>query len=482
MRFSSVIFKPIRSSRSVWVWLTPLLISGCASTWTPSPAPMAASSPARLERPACRPIPSTKRDVQLVSAEFVPVPSPALTAEQVRCQAVNSATLARLTEMERGLACELHQGTSCLTPNQKALEQELLWFRTRQQANKAAATAVEIFFRLAEAQQQAQNLTARRAEIESIQADVNELKANDLPVEQDPAELDRQRLSIQETQASLEAGRVKGWSQLQVLLGSTFPQEIPDMQVGGGIPPHPPEPTDAVHTAWQSHPELRSLQTMIQRLTPETLPVARAVLQQYEGGLGTVQASGFGAQAQQFLKVLCIFRPNRCPLPSQVREWEVRKVQLIELLDQREKAIAAEVETALVSWNTAIRQWQSANQRLDSWQMQLQNLKQKQPVDESVTAFDLAEARLGILEAKSNCIQFAFEARQAQVQLWTAQGVIGSGCGLPGEETCPGNPSQWLQNDIPTEASPSLDLPLPSQAASQRKVSIQSCRPLPRRN
>lgn len=483
MGLYTAISTPVRIMPWVGAWFASLVFSGCVA-----PIPNAP--------PTCRPVSSAKQgtiadvkgkrsssgSVRLASGELLPVQTHALTAEQVRCQAATAATLARLTEMERGLACELHQGDWCLTPNQKCLEQELLWLRTQQQGNQAASTALEVFYRLSEAQQQAKNLTARRGEIESTQADLKELKSHDLPVEQEPAELDRQLLSIQEAQASLDSGMAQGWAQLQVLLGSTFPEEIPEMQVGSGLPPSPPETAEAVPVAWQRHPELRTLQVVIQRLTPETLPFARGVLQQYDGGLGTVQPAGFGVQAQQLLKVFCIFRPNRCPLPSQARELEVRKVQLFELLAEREKAVAAEVETAIVSWKTGLRQWQLANQRLQSWQTQLNDLTRKQPVDQSITAFDLAKARMGILEAKSDCLKFAFEVRQAQVKLWTAQGVASAGCGLTGEESGPGDPGQWLQSDVPGNVRPGLVLPLSHQTDADREITIRSCRPLSRRN
>ncbi|MCA9072570.1 MAG: hypothetical protein KDA84_26785, partial [Planctomycetaceae bacterium] len=436
---------------------------------------------------ACRPVPREaigipSPEIQLTAGEFLPTSAHALTAEQVRCQATNSATLAQLTEMERGLAWELHDGSWCLTQNQKALEQDLLWLRTLEQGNKAASTALEIFYHLSESQQQAHNLIARRTEIESTKADLNELKAHDLPVDKDPGELDRHVLSTQEALTSLEAGMAQGWAQLQVLLGGDCPQEIPQMVVGSGILPSPPDPSLAVSIAWQSHPELRTLQMMIQRLTPETLPVARALLQQYEAGLGTAEAVGFGVQAQQLLRVFLIFLSNSCPTPSQLREMEVRKIQILELLGQREKAVAAEVETALISWKSAFLRWQSANQRLQNWQSQLGRLTEKQRVDESVTAFDLAESRMGILEAKSDCIKFAYELRQAQVKLWVAQGIVGAGCGLHSEDSCPESPSQWLQNDVPESAGPGMIVPIPAGVGSSPDIPIQSCRPLPARN
>ena len=495
-----------RFARFFWVFLAvlvaPAFLGGCAGPMREPNRPIH-SSGSPFDRSTSRSVRlgtngmDTQRAIEhdsspvisLASWESLPAESLSMTAEEVRCQAANFAVLARLTELERGLAAEMHRRDRCLTPNQKALQQELLWLRTLTRANEAAASALEGFYRLAEAQQQATNLAARKAEIESMQSDLRELKAHDLPVEQEPAILDRNLLSIQEAQAELEGGLTQGWAQLRVLLGPNASYAIPQMLVALHLPPNPPEPMEALDVTRQRHPELRSLQMTIQRLTPETLPLARAVLQQYEAALGTVQPGGWEVSAQQLLKVFCVFGPNNCPLPSQLRELEVRRVQLTELLAQREQAVAAEVEAALISWRTAISRWQSANQRLESWQTQLDNLAQKQAVDEDITAFDLAEARLGILEAQSDCIKFAFELRQAQVTLWTAQGILSVGCGLPGDAPLPCAPSRWLLADRPEgpQSPPEMEMPpLPATRASHPHVNsviaIKSCRPLSRRN
>ncbi len=162
-------------------------------------------------------------------------------------------------------------------------------------------------------------------------------------------------------------------------------------------------------------------------------------MQQYEGSLGTVEPQGIVVKLKQALGFLPLFGPNQCPLPSQVREVQVRNVQLTELLRNRELAVRAEVDAVLISWKSSLETWASTNHRVKSWEQQLDRLTQKQPVDETITWFDLAQARLGILEAKADRLKALAECRQAQVKLWTAQGTVGAGCGWPG------HPPDWCE-------------------------------------
>jgi hypothetical protein len=121
---------------------------------------------------------------------------------------------------------------------------------------------------------------------------------------------------------------------------------------------------------------------------------------------------------------------------------EVRTVQLSELLRTREAAVIAEVDAALSALRAAIEKRNSARERVRSCEDELDRLTQKQALDDTVTAFDLAEARLGILKARADVVALSVDVLEAQVQLWTAQGVTGAGCGLPGHdaygcELCP---------------------------------------------
>ncbi len=375
---------------------------------------------------------SNRQTIQLASAEFAPA---GLSVEQVRCQAAMTAILSQLTEMERGLAAEFYNESRCISDNMKCLQQELLMLRTAIRGNEASSSALEVYYQLAEAQNQRPILDATLQEIASMQSDLQELKMHDLPVPQDRGVLDRKQLQIQSRQQTLDASVSQGWAKLRVLLGeNNHAPHLPVLECGTESPAFPPERGAAIQKALESRPELQTLRTMIHRNSPETVPLARVILQQYEGSLGTVQPVGIGLKIKQFLGPIFFFGPNQCPLDSELREVEVRTIQLAELLTKREAAIMAEVDAALLAWRKANEQWESANQQLASWQGQLHRLTEKKPVDDEITSFDLAQARLGILEAKADLIKASFAGRQAQVQLWTAQGLTASGCGLPGHD------------------------------------------------
>ncbi len=379
--------------------------------------------------------PVRKMGLRAAHAEQVVADDVFLTAEQVRCQAAAAAVLGELTEIERGLAAEFYGGNPCVPANMKALQQELLVLRTAKHGNDAAAGALEAFYQLAEAQRQQVLLENSRDEIAAMLANYQELKNSQLNVDLEPGVLDRQKLANEEQRQVLDAGLAQGWAKLEVLLGANGSfAEVPRFQSETGQPPPPPDRGEAVQTAIEMRPELKTLRTVICRIRPATLPLARAVLQQYDGALGTVEPAGVVVKVHQVLSSLLFWGADKCPLPSQVREVEVRRMQLMKLLAQREAAVAAEVDAALIAWRKAAREWELADQRVASWREQLDRLKQRQPVEETITAFDLSRARLGRLEAESDRLKAAFAWRQAEVQLWTAQGTVGAGCGLPGHE------------------------------------------------
>ena len=74
---------------------------------------------------------------------------------------------------------------------------------------------------------------------------------------------------------------------------------------------------------------------------------------------------------------------------------------------------------------SAIEKRRSAQEGVTSWTRELDRLSAKKAIDETVTAFDLAEARLGILQAKAEIVTLNVDCLEAQVRLWTAQGVTG---------------------------------------------------------
>jgi hypothetical protein len=375
----------------------------------------------------------------------------------------------------------------------KSLQQELLMLRTAERGNEAAHSALEVYLQLAEAEGRKPLLDASLQEIQSMKADIEELKRHNLPVDEDPGTLDRQLLSAREQRAALDAGIAQGWAKLQVLLGEEHPSSVNPSLEKDSLPLFAiPDRGEAVQTALNMRPELRTLRTMIHRITPTTLPVARAILQQYEGTLGTVQPVGIGVQLQKLLSSLPCLGPDHCPLPSQVREVEVRMVQLAELLRNRELAVTAEVDAALISWRSSLEKWEFAKPRVLSWEEQLQRLTQKKPVDETITTFDLAQARLGILEAKADLLKVTIECHLAQVKLWAAQGVVGAGCGLPGHEpfwceSCQSTHGFAQPEPLPAlvdEGTPAAPAPkiVPMSGnfspSAQPVVPFQSCRPV----
>ena len=343
--------------------------------------------------------------------------------------------------------------------------------------------ALNLYLQLAEAEAQLPLLEASLNEIQSMRSDLAELKRRELPVDMEPGPLDRQYLSTREQQSALKAGIAQGRTQLAVLLGGEdFISDIAILEYEAGQSLHVPDRSEAVAVALEMRPELRTLRTVLCRLNAQTLPLARAVLQQYEGSLGTVQPTGFCVTVQQVFSCIPYLGPERCPLPSQVREVEVRTVQLTELLRNREAAITAEVDSALFALSFALEKHESAQARVKSFEEELDRLTRKQTVDDTITAFDLADARLGILKAKAELLTITKECLEVHVKLWTAQGVTGAGCGLPGHESsgCERFAEPADQPTPPALAPAPNIMPASGNFRPSAKsvTRFQSCRPL----
>lgn len=354
---------------------------------------------------------------------------PALAAERVRCQAALASTPVQLIEIERQFAFEKTSNTRCISEEVANQVQQLLMLRSAIRGNEASVAALQLYYQLAEGHAQLGYLQESLQNIEMMQSDVARILARGFAVEIRQGDLERQKLEIEQKQQEIEGQLAQGWARLQPLLGEEPTAPMPDFMTLEERPTSAPTRETAVQTAMHLRPELRLLRVLIHGIRAETLSAAIAALQQAEASLGTASELDILKQLSDTIFVIKPFTKF-----CRTRDVEVRTTQLVVLLNGQEQAVRGEIHAAIAAWNAATERWHIADRLVSSWDRQLDELRQKQAVDETITSFDIRQAELERIQAKSDRLAAFFATKQAEVSLLKAQGTAAIGCGLAGHE------------------------------------------------
>jgi outer membrane protein TolC len=288
-----------------------------------------------------------------------PVPRYRLLREpDAQCLAAQYAWLANLLDQERAALAAEHappkSGLCQLLPGQRharesQLRQVILYYSALEDRNRAAGSALELFFKIAETEAQADLLDRTRADVQDALQRSEELlkKGFRLPVEL--SSLRRQLIDTDADRTRARAGLADLNGRLKGLTGL------------GGLPPddwlwpaieYPVsfEPVDveaAVATALAKRPELLLLRVIDRELDAQTLAVIRDYLKSVSGLLGAHAAPATPlkhalAAVQEFLT-------------ARGGEKALRAGQLGQLLAERERAVADEVRRAAAALHTKAR-------------------------------------------------------------------------------------------------------------------------------
>jgi outer membrane protein TolC len=231
---------------------------------------------------------------------------------------------------------------------------------------------------------------------------------------QDTTELDRYRIQLDEQQRLLDESVVQASTQLRYLLGMD-PVHGPPIHpvVDGANVTVPIDVERAIATGLAMRPDLNLLRMLINELDPKTLLFALGVLQQVDGGLGIPPA---GTHPLSILKA-----------PCDQATVELRRSQLVTLLQDREQARAAEIRRAVEDVETEVRQMRLAEQTIGTWQERLKDLDQRMK-EGSATPLDITSSKLRLLEARTKLVKHTTEARIAEIRLRESQGILAAGC------------------------------------------------------
>ena len=474
-------------------WFSPLLLaglcwlgSGCAmpqhmeDSGAEFPVPTAeelpgASMKARGKLPAdasaAKPSPELDRLLgkRPAGGQYV-----ALSAPDLQCLAAARSSLANLIEMEREiLDCTapgcLHKKGTC----EAQMKDDLLALRAVEERNRSAGAALELYYRLAESEAGLDILQESQAGLDHALANIAELKEQGIKVEVDEHALTRRKLELYDQEAEAVLGREQSHGGLKLLLNlaAEDPTRIwPAADLKAVAEPFDVEAAVALGLA--SRAELIILRCLVESLTVQTLPGARAALSQRDPSLG---ASNVDLRK---LHLLLAGTRGASELPG-------RRAQLAQLLDERERTIAEEIRANAATMAARLRQAGLAQQIVENRKERVAELEKKRELG-MATPFDIAAERLEVIKAEGELMRKVVAWRIAQVKLRKSQGLLAAECGFHHEPCCATCGRMRLRHGCPTcgplashgvDSASSLAKKPASAASAPRVVRIESVRP-----
>ena len=386
------------------IGLAAALAGGCR---TPEPLPVLAPPPPVLP-PAEFPVVqagSLEPDLNSLPA-FDPLLAVPPTAGR---RGVSEADVTREAASRAPLATSLlHENrvphTDC--PPADGLLKQVRAHLAEEARNRAAGSARDEFFQLADADGRADVVRESVGVLDKLRVTVREGRAKGLRVVLDSDDLDRQRAGLVAllTQADLGAGLLDGELKRRTGVAFSTPERLRPV---GPFPPVAAGPTDvagAVRLALERRPDLHALRAVYLGLTPDTLEVAREVVRN-PAGLLTLNIP----------RPLMTRRPQ--PIPAAVcAEVEVRRQQLADLITDRERQAADQVRAACLTLDAQVAQVGLAKWRAEGLAKKAAEAAKDGPLVE-------LPARLEALRARADVVAAVMGYHQARAKLLAAQGL-----------------------------------------------------------
>ena len=346
---------------------------------------------------------------KLVGLNVTPEPSfagpyRALTAAQCQCRAAQASGMGNLLEKEAAVApSHGHKGD---------MRQSLLSNSALEARNKDSAAALDLFYRLAEAEARWALLAVSIDEVQKANAHGDKLKKQGLPLPANIDEFAKQDFDLKSDRVRLAVGIEK--------LNRNLARKI-DIE---GVPAEerlwpvddfsvPEEPIDvaaAVELGMAQRPELVFLRQASQDASPANLAELRKALSASNALLGST-----GGPCMKLIMMLC------------KDETGNRRQQIQELQQQREREIADDIRQAAADMNGQVRLVVLANARSDYARTKLKEQEDKLSKGTG-SVFEVASTRLTWLKARDQLVREVMAWHFAHTKLQEAQGLLAHGC------------------------------------------------------
>jgi hypothetical protein len=353
------------------------------------------------------------------SPSLIPPVTPAyrmLSAQQCQCLAAETSALAGMLDLEghagKADACKL-----CAKKAQKggAFKADLLSYWAREDRNRSAAKALDVYYRLGETEASADIVLASLSVVRSALEKARALKAKGLQLPFDDTALYRQQLD-------LETRKVKGAVQIQQLNG--------ELRRLLAFAPHQTTwqfwPVDAFHVSDdQLDPEkevavglgsrpllllLNLLETELNEGDPATV---KKLLATVNGALGQ---AGTCPCLKKLVTLLCSPAASEC-------ERELRRQQLAIYRADREREVVEDIRQAVQNILGEKTVVVLAQQQVESWYGRVKQAEEKEAKGLGSFA-DTTDARINWLKARRTLLEEITNLQRAWVQLRQAQGIL----------------------------------------------------------
>ncbi len=349
---------------------------------------------------------------QALNQPTVPVQYGVLPSCDAQCLAAANAPLAKLYDAER---CAVLANADCRTQSAACVLSRLMAYRAVDERNKAAASALELFYALAEAEANHDILNRGVDEVDRASANLEELKKSGLKVPVDASALQRQKLDWLDRRIQLDAATAKLRPQLQQICGIEDDPTTPIWpQADMTVTVMPIDLPSAIAQGLANRADLGALRMLHHSLNLETLPAARVGIQSISPGLGASIA------ARRMLG-------NRSAGDDEA-ELGTRQSQICQAWSELERNVRREITEAVQNVEARLREIAVAKERCDIWRQRIEDLKERRKTG-GVTAFDLNAAQLEYIRAESDAIHRIIAWKTAQANLKKVQGLLAAECG-----------------------------------------------------
>ena len=341
-----------------------------------------------------------------------------LSAAEVQCRASAHSALANALTAESQFVGSAKGTRKSPSQSNDAKSQALAW-RAAEERNRAAGQALELYYLLAEAEENRDLIRRSQSKIAAMLDEVKNLQRQGIRVEKGSAELQQQKIELLDREAQLRLSLDQLNGHLRQLLGFT-PQDTARIWPAADlkVAVEPVDQQAAITLGLAHRPDLGLLRSLAQSLEPNSLGATRSGLSSLNGMLGSSPAI-------------------RCLLGKSGLSEEVgtRNYQLGGLLAYQQRVAEEEIRQAVRTVDTRFQQIVVAKGQVNRCQQRVESLRlQRERPNSSVTILDVGAAELQQFDAERQLVHQVIALRIAQAKLKEAQGLLVEECS-PGKSS-----------------------------------------------
>jgi hypothetical protein len=340
-----------------------------------------------------------------------------LVESQCQCLAAAESTLGNLLAAERQSALTAVAGRRDRDAPARSVLADVLGLRAFEERNRSAASAMEIYYRLAGAYFNRDQIDRSLDEARRSIQDFRKAKETGLSVPGDEAKLRIQEIDLVDRKVQLDAAIQQLDEQLCQLLGlKRDPRQPlwPGAEMTVGVSPIDVEA--AVAEGLHSRPDLALLCVLRENVSEQTLEPIRSALARVDPLMGR-------PAPKKHMISTAIHRARIC------LETQARQAQLDQFLESQKRLAEEEIRRAAGDAETRLRRIGLAKDKLEQCQDLVRRLRERREAKGATQASEISTAQLDLFRGESDAFQAVVEWKIATVKLKKAQGLLAAECG-----------------------------------------------------